>query len=64
MLLEPGTAGTCRIGRLDIAAACAAELPVIVDGGVTEDIAPLCVRAGVQAMVVGRALLAPAKGVA
>jgi pentose-5-phosphate-3-epimerase len=64
MLLEPGTAGMCRMGRLEIAAACAAELPVIVDGGVTEEIAPLCVRAGVQAMVVGRALLAPAKGVA
>jgi Ribulose-phosphate 3 epimerase family len=62
MLLEPGTAGTCRLDRLAIAAACAAELSVIVDGGVTEEVAPLCVTAGVESMVVGRALLAPAKG--
>jgi hypothetical protein len=62
MLLEPGTAGTCLPDRIAIAAACAAELPVIVDGGVTEEVAPLCVTAGVESMVVGRALLAPAKG--
>jgi pentose-5-phosphate-3-epimerase len=30
---------------------------VAVDGGVTEEIAPLCAAAGVQQMVVGRALL-------
>jgi len=59
---EPGTAGTCLPDRIAIAAACAAELPVIVDGGVTEEVAPLCVTAGVESMVVGRALLAPAKG--
>lgn len=62
MLLEPGTAGTCRLNRLAIATACTAELPVIVDGGVTEEVAPLCVTAGVDSMVVGRALLAQSKG--
>jgi hypothetical protein len=45
-----------------VAAGGGAELPVIVDGGVTEEVAPLCVTAGVESMVVGRALLAPAKG--
>jgi pentose-5-phosphate-3-epimerase len=63
MLIEPGTRGRCDGERLAIATACAASLPVIVDGGVTEDIAPLCVTAGAEAMVVGRALLAgPADG--
>jgi pentose-5-phosphate-3-epimerase len=57
MLIQPGTRDRCLPDRLDIAAACAAHVPVIVDGGVTEDIAPLCVTAGVD-MVVGRALLA------
>lgn len=57
MLIEPGTRDRCRLDRLGIVAACAAELPVIVDGGVTEDIAPLCLTAGVASMVVGRALL-------
>ncbi|TFV58019.1 ribulose phosphate epimerase [Mycobacterium sp. PS03-16] len=61
MLIEPGTRGRCRLDRLAIVAACAAELPVIVDGGVTEDIAPLCLTAGVASMVVGRALL-PSSG--
>ena len=41
-----------------VTASCAVWTPVIVDGGITEDIAPLCIKAGVQAMVVGRALLA------
>ncbi|KUI26634.1 ribulose phosphate epimerase [Mycobacterium sp. IS-1742] len=62
MLIEPGTRGRCRVERLGIvttlATARAAQLPVIVDGGVTEDVAPLCVTAGAEAMVVGRALLA------
>jgi Ribulose-phosphate 3 epimerase family len=62
MLLEPGTAGTCQLSRLALATACAAELPVIVDGGVTEEVAPLCITAGVESMVVGRALLAQSKG--
>lgn len=57
MLIEPGTRDQCLPDRLNIAAACAAHVPVIVDGGVTEDLAPLCVTAGAD-MVVGRALLA------
>jgi Ribulose-phosphate 3 epimerase family len=62
MLLEPGTSGTCQLSRLAVATVCAAELPVIVDGGVTEEVAPLCITAGVESMVVGRALLAQSKG--
>jgi pentose-5-phosphate-3-epimerase len=66
MLIEPGTTDSCRIDRLGIVTACASEnpgIPVVVDGGITEDIAPLCVTAGVESMVVGRALLAsPAPG--
>ncbi|MGV0746357.1 ribulose phosphate epimerase [Mycolicibacterium sp. XJ870] len=62
MLIEPGTSDRCEVQRLDIAASCAQRLPVIVDGGVTEDIAPLCITAGVEAMVVGRALLAEPSG--
>lgn len=62
MLIEPGTKDRCRRRRLDVAASCAVWLPVIVDGGITEDIAPLCVTAGVEAMVVGRALLAEDHG--
>jgi pentose-5-phosphate-3-epimerase len=60
MLIEPGTTDRCRIDRLGIVTACASEnpgIPVVVDGGITEDIAPLCVTAGVESMVVGRALL-------
>jgi pentose-5-phosphate-3-epimerase len=60
MLIEPGTRDRCRVDRLGIVIACASEnpgMPVIVDGGITEDIAPLCITAGVEAMVVGRALL-------
>ncbi|OFJ53628.1 beta/alpha barrel domain-containing protein [Mycolicibacterium grossiae] len=60
MLIEPGTQDRCRIGRLNLVTACATrepELPVMVDGGVTEEIAPLCVTAGAQQLVVGRALL-------
>ncbi|MHC9295943.1 ribulose phosphate epimerase [Mycobacterium sp. LTG2003] len=63
MLIEPGTKDRCHPERLDVAAACAVWLPVIVDGGITEDIAPLCVTAGVEAMVVGRALLAETPGI-
>ena len=60
MLIEPGTRDRCRLDRLGLVNACAttfAELPVSVDGGVTEEIAPLCAAAGVRQMVVGRALL-------
>lgn len=60
MLIEPGTSDRCRIARLNLVTACTIghpELPVMVDGGVTEDIAPLCMTAGVEQMVVGRALL-------
>lgn len=62
MLIEPGSSDACRLDRLELATACAAVLPVIVDGGVTEDVVPLCIAAGVESMVVGRALLAPSKG--
>jgi pentose-5-phosphate-3-epimerase len=57
MLIEPGTRDSCALARLGIVAACSSEMRVAVDGGITEDIAPLCVTAGVQSMVVGRALL-------
>lgn len=57
MLIEPGTRDRCATERLSIVAECAAEMPVAVDGGITEDVAPLCVAAGVKSMVVGRALL-------
>jgi pentose-5-phosphate-3-epimerase len=59
MLIEPGTRQHCQLPRLDIAAACAPRLPVMVDGGVTEDVAPQCLSACIDAMVVGRALLTP-----
>jgi pentose-5-phosphate-3-epimerase len=62
MLIEPGSSDACRWDRLELATACAAHLPVAVDGGVTEDVVALCVAAGVESMVVGRALLAPSKG--
>jgi pentose-5-phosphate-3-epimerase len=58
MLIEPGSRDRCRLDRLGIVTACAPEMLVAVDGGITENIAPLCVTAGVQSMVVGRALLA------
>lgn len=62
MLIEPGTRDACRTDRLDLVAACA-PLSVIVDGGVTEVVAPQCLRAGAESMVVGRALLpGPSKG--
>lgn len=59
MLIEPGTSGTCRLSQLAAVSACANDVPVDVDGGVTEDVAPLCLTAGAETMVVGRALLAP-----
>lgn len=62
LLAEPGTPGPGRLGRLGLATACAAELPVIVGGGVTEELAPLCITAGAQSLVVGRGLLTLAKG--
>jgi pentose-5-phosphate-3-epimerase len=57
MLIEPGTRGTCSLSRLAVVEACAAELPVAVDGGITEAAAPLCLSAGAQVLVVGRSLL-------
>lgn len=59
MLIEPGTSGTSRLGQLAAVSSCANEVPVGVDGGVTEDVAPLCLTAGAESMVVGRALLSP-----
>lgn len=60
MLIEPGTRDHCRLDRLGLVTACTtmtSELPVAVDGGVTQEFAPLCMAAGVHQMVVGRALL-------
>jgi pentose-5-phosphate-3-epimerase len=60
MFIEPGTRDSSRLDRLSLVTACTArssELPVAVDGGITEAIAPLCAAAGVSQMVVGRALL-------
>jgi pentose-5-phosphate-3-epimerase len=60
MLIQPGTTDRCRLDRIGLVTACTtifSELPVAVDGGVTEDVAPLCAAAGVRQMVVGRALL-------
>ncbi|WP_199254212.1 beta/alpha barrel domain-containing protein [Mycolicibacterium mengxianglii] len=58
MLIQPGTRDQCALGRLAIVTACAGELPVAVDGGVTESVAELCVSAGASSIVVGRALFA------
>lgn len=59
MLIEPGTKDRCGLDRLSLVTACTTrtELPVAVDGGVTEEIAPLCAAAGARQIVVGRALL-------
>jgi hypothetical protein len=60
MLIEPGTRDTCRLDRLDLVTACTtqfSDLPVAVDGGITEEVAPLCAASGIRQMVVGRALL-------
>jgi hypothetical protein len=60
MLIEPGTRDRCRLDRLSLVTACTTrfpELPVAVDGGVTEEIAPRCAAAGVRQMIVGRALM-------
>jgi hypothetical protein len=60
MLIEPGSSDRCRVHRIGLVTACTArfaDLPVGVDGGVTEDVAPLCAAAGAHQMVVGRALL-------
>jgi Ribulose-phosphate 3 epimerase family len=57
MLIEPGTRDTCSLGRLSVVEACASDLPVAVDGGVTEAVAPLCLSAGAQFLVAGRSLL-------
>jgi pentose-5-phosphate-3-epimerase len=61
MLIEPGTSDRSAIGRLAVVTACAGDLPVAVDGGVTESLAELCVTAGAKSVVVGRALLAVSK---
>ncbi|MGB3482100.1 MAG: ribulose phosphate epimerase [Mycobacterium sp.] len=58
MLIEPGTRDRCALGQLAVVTACAVDLPVAVDGGVTESVAELCVTAGASSIVVGRALLA------
>jgi pentose-5-phosphate-3-epimerase len=60
MLIEPGTRDTCLLDRLDLVTACTtqfSDLPVAVDGGITEEVAPLCAASGIRQMVVGRALL-------
>jgi pentose-5-phosphate-3-epimerase len=60
MLIEPGTRDRCRLDRLGLVTACTTrftDLPVAVDGGVTREVAPLCVAAGVRQMIVGRALM-------
>jgi pentose-5-phosphate-3-epimerase len=57
MLIQPGTRDTCSLGQLNVVEACAADLPVAVDGGVTEAVVPLCLTAGAQSLVVGRSLL-------
>jgi hypothetical protein len=60
MLIEPGSRDSCRVDRIGLVTACTTrftDLPVGVDGGVTEDVAPLCAAAGACQMVVGRALL-------
>jgi pentose-5-phosphate-3-epimerase len=57
MLIQPGTRDTCSLGQLNVVEACAADLPVAVDGGVTEAVARLCLTAGAQSLVVGRSLL-------
>ncbi|MDT5155566.1 MAG: hypothetical protein QOI01_7299 [Mycobacterium sp.] len=60
MLIEPGTRDTSRLDRLDLVTACTtqfSDLPVAVDGGITEEVAPLCAASGIRQMVVGRALL-------
>jgi hypothetical protein len=57
MLIRPGTRDTCSLGRLSVVEACASVLPVAVDGGVTEAVAPLCLSAGAQSLVAGRSLM-------
>jgi len=60
MLIEPGSLDRCRLDRINLVTACTArftDMPVGVDGGVTEDVAALCAAAGARHMVVGRALL-------
>lgn len=58
MLIAPGSRDRCALRRLAVVTACAGELPVAVDGGITESVAELCVTAGASSIVVGRALLA------
>jgi hypothetical protein len=54
MLIEPGTRDRCALAGWNwsphVPRRC--RWP---DGGITEDIAPLCVTAGAQSIVVGRA---------
>jgi Ribulose-phosphate 3 epimerase family len=60
MLIEPGTRDGSQVDRLSLVTACTtrfSDLPVAVDGGITEDVARACAAAGVRQMVVGRALL-------
>jgi hypothetical protein len=48
MLNQRGTRDTRSLGRLGVIEACASELPVSIDGGVTEAVSPLCLSAGTQ----------------
>lgn len=56
MLIEPGSTNRSALGRLAVVTACSSDLPVAVDGGVTESVAELCLTAGARSIVVGRAL--------
>lgn len=57
MLSRPGTPEELRLENLDIVAACSAQLPVAVDGGITEEVAALSIAAGARMVVVGRSLV-------
>lgn len=57
MLIEPGSTGAADTSGVAEAITAAGELPVGVDGGVTEEVASECVHAGSRYLVSGRALL-------
>ena len=60
-LTEPGSNDSCRgEQQVKVASECASQFPafpVMVEGGVTQSFARVSVAAGVQQMVVSRALL-------
>ncbi|SNT35782.1 hypothetical protein [Rhodococcoides kyotonense] len=60
MLLEPGTSGAADPSRLALSRVLAPHIAVAVDGGVTPELIPQCLDAGVSTVVVGRALLTEA----